>query len=125
MGEIKQINIKNRTQYFYNDIDIKNLDAQLLKIGKKSFKRIGIYNIGYITTKKIDDCKNTHSVSPLYLRIDHASGYIEEKGFNKYLVLDSTDENKELVKNYNDLFNGIRDKIKEISRDKCDYKKDT
>ena len=125
MGEIKQINIKNRTQYFYNDIDIKNLDAQLLKIDKKSFKRIGIYNIGYITTKKIDDCKNTHSVSPLYLRIDHASGYIEEKGFNKYLVLDSTDENKELVKNYNDLFNGIRDKIKEISRDKCDYKKDT
>ena len=125
MGEIKQINIKNRTWYFYNDIDIKNLDAQLLKIDKKSFKRIGIYNIGYITTKKIDDCKNTHSVSPLYLRIDHASGYIEEKGFNKYLVLDSTDENKELVKNYNDLFNGIRDKIKEISRDKCDYKKDT
>ena len=97
----------------------------MLKIDKKSFKRIGIYNIGYITTKKIDDCKNTHSVSPLYLRIDHASGYIEEKGFNKYLVLDSTDENKELVKNYNDLFNGIRDKIKEISRDKCDYKKDT
>ena len=125
MGEIKQINIKNRTWYFYNDIDIKNLDAQLLKIDKKSFKRIGIYNIGYITTKKIDDCKNTHSVSPLYLRIDHASGYIEEKGFNKYLVLDSTDGNKELVKNYNDLFNGIRDKIKEISRDKCDYKKDT
>ena len=125
MGEIRQINIKNRTYYFYNDVDIKNFDAWLLKIDKKSFKGIGIYNIGYIKIKKIDDCKNTHSVSPLYLHIDHASGYIEEKGFNKYLVLDSTDENKELLKNYNDVFNGIRDKIKKISRDKCDYKKDT
>ena len=99
MGEIKQINIKNRTYYFYNNIiDIKNFDARLLKINKKSYKNIGIYNIGYITIKKIDDCKNIHSVNPLYLLIDHASGYIEEKGVNKYLVFDSTDENKELLK---------------------------
>ena len=70
MGEIKQINIENRTYYFYNNIDIKNFDAWLLKIDKKSFKGVGIYNIGYITIEKIDDCKNNHSVSPLYLRID-------------------------------------------------------
>ena len=70
MGEIKQINIENRTYYFYNNIDIKNFDAWLLKIDKKSFKGVGIYNIGYITIEKIDDCKNTHSVRPLYLRID-------------------------------------------------------
>ena len=31
----------------------------------------------------------------MYLIIAHASGYIEEKGVNKYLVFDSTDENKE------------------------------
>ena len=49
--------------------------------------------------KKIDDCKNIYSVNPLYLRINHASGYIEEKGVNKYLIFDSTDENKELLKN--------------------------
>ena len=79
MGEIKQINIKNQTHYFYKDIiDLKNFDGWLLKIDKKSFKGIGIYNIGYITIKKIDDCKNIHSVNPLYLRIDHASGYIEK-----------------------------------------------
>ena len=126
MGEIKQINIKNRTYYFYNDIiDIKNFDAWLLKINKKSYKNIGIYNIGYITIKKIDDYENIYSVNPLYLIIAHASGYIEEKGVNEYLVFDPTDENKELLKNYNDVFNGIRDKIKKISRDKCDYKKDT
>ena len=48
----------------------------------------------------------------MYLIITHASGYIEEKGVNEYLVLDSTDENKELLKKYNDVFNGIRHKIK-------------
>ena len=100
MGEIKQINIKNRTYYFYNNIiDIKTFDARLLKIDKKSYKNIGIYNIGYITIKKIDDCENIYSVNPLYLLINHANGYIEEKGVNKYLIFDSTDENKELLKN--------------------------
>ena len=60
----------------------------------------------------------------MYLLIDHANGYIEEKGVNKYLVFDSTDKNKELLKKYNDVFNGIRDKIKEVSSDECDYEKD-
>ena len=96
----------------------------MLRLDKKSYKDIGIYNIGYITIKKIGDCKNIYSVNPLSLRITHASGYIEEKGVNKYLVFDSTDENKELIKKYNDVFNGIRDKIKEINSDECDYEKD-
>ena len=52
---------------------------------------------------KIDDYENIYSVNPLYLSIDHASGYIEEKGVNKYLVFNSTDENKELLKKYNDV----------------------
>ena len=113
MEAVKQINIKNRTYYFYNGIiDLKNFDARLLKVDKKSYKNIGIYNIGYITIKKIDDYENIYSVNPLYLTITHASGYIEEKGVNKYLVFDSIDENKELLKKYNDVFNGIRNKIK-------------
>ena len=58
------------------------------------------------------------------MRNDHASGYIEEKGVNKYLVFDSTDENKELLKKYKDVFNGIRGKIKEIRSGECDYEKD-
>ena len=125
MGVVKQIDIKNRTYYFYNDIiDLKIFDARLLKIDKKSYKNIGIYNIGYITIKKIDDYENIYSVNPLYLIIAHASGYIEEKGVNKYLVFDSTDENKELLKKYNDVWNGIKNKIKEVSSDRCDYEKD-
>ena len=83
MGEVKQINIKNRTYYFYNDIiDIKNFDSILLKIDRKSYKNIGIYNIGYITIKKIDDYENIYSVNPLHLIIVHANGYIEENQIN-------------------------------------------
>ena len=47
MGVIKQINIKSRTYYFYNDIiDLEDFEARLLKIDKKSYKDISIYNIG-------------------------------------------------------------------------------
>ena len=122
MGEVKQIDIKNRTYYFYNDmIDLKSFDASLLKINKKSYKDIDIYYIGYITIKKIDDCKNIYNVDPLYLNIEHANGYIEEKNGNKSLIFDFTDQNKELLKKYNDVWKGIRDKIEEISTGKCDY----
>ena len=60
----------------------------------------------------------------MHLIIDHASGYSEEKELNKYFIFDSTDENKDLLKKYNDVFNEIRKKIKRISGDKCDYEKD-
>ena len=63
-------------------------------------------------------------MNPLYLLINHANGYIEEKGVNKYLVFDSTDENKELLKKYNDVWNGIKNKIKEVSSAECNYEKD-
>ena len=46
--------------------------------------------------------------------VNHANGYIEEKGVNKYLIFDSTDENKELLKNYYDVWNGIKSKIEEV-----------
>ena len=132
MGETKQINIKHRIYYFYNDvINIKKSDAKLLRIDKKSNKNIGIYNIVYITIKKFDNYENIYRVNPLYLlidhasgyikdlnslyfNIDHASGYIKEKGANKYLVFDSTDENKELLKKHNDVLNGIKNNIKEV-----------
>ena len=54
MENIKQINIKNRTYYFHNDIiNIEEFDSNLLKIDKKSYKDIDIYYIGYITIKKL------------------------------------------------------------------------
>ena len=111
MGEVKQINIKN-------------FKPNLLKIDRKSYKNIGIYNIGYITIKKIDNYENVYSVNPLYLLVNHANGYSEEKGVNKYLIFDSMDENKELLKKQNDVWNGIKNKIEEVSSDDCDYEKD-
>ena len=81
MGIVKQMHIKSRTYYFYNYfIDIKNFDTGLLKIDKKSYKGIGIYNIGYITKKKIDDCEKIRSVNCFHFLISHANRYIEEKG---------------------------------------------
>ena len=62
MGEIKQINIKNRTYYFYNDIiDLKDFFTKLLKIDKKSLKNL--------TIKKNDDYGSSYSVNLLYLHI--------------------------------------------------------
>ena len=73
-----------RTYYFNNGIiNLKNFESKLLKIDKKSYKNIGIYNIGFITIKKIDDCENSYSVNPFYLLANHVSGYIEEKGVDK------------------------------------------
>ena len=70
MGTIKQINIKNRTYYFYNNIiDLEDFKSNFLKIDKKSYKDIGIYSTGYVTIKKIDNCKNFYSVNPLYLNL--------------------------------------------------------
>ena len=43
---------------------------------------------------------------------------------NKYLIFDSTDETKELLQKYNDVFNRIRDKIKEVNSIECDCEKD-
>ena len=125
MGEVKQINIKNRTFYFYNNmINIKHFELNLLKIDRKPYKNISIYKNGYIKIKKIDDYENIYSVNSLYLRVNHASGYIEEKNENKYLIFDSTDENKDPLKNYNDVWNGIKNKIEAVSSGECEYEKD-
>ena len=79
MGKVKQIEIKYRTYYFYHDIiNLQDFESNLLIIDKNHCKGIDIYYIGYITIKKIE--KN-----PLYLLVNHASGYIEEK---RKLILD-------------------------------------
>ena len=106
-------------------IYLKNFESSLLKIDKKCCKGININYIGYITIKKIDDYESIYSVNFLYLRINHASGYIEEKNGNKYLIFDdSADEKKELLKKYKDVWNGMKNKIKEINVVKSDYEKD-
>ena len=59
MGEVKQINIKNRTYYYYNNqINLKDFDVRLLKTEKKDYKETDIYYIGYVTVKKNRNCDN-------------------------------------------------------------------
>ena len=110
---------------FFNDIiDLKDF-GKLLKIDKKSHKNIDIYYIGYITIKTIDDYESIYSVNPLYLCIGHASGYIEEKNENENLIFDSVDENKGVLKEYTDVWDAIKNKIKAINGDiRNDYGKD-
>ena len=91
-ADVKGIDIKNCTYYFFNDmINLKNFDLNLLKIDKKSYKDIYIYYVGYITIKKIDNYENIHSVNPLYFITHSPTGHFKEKN-NKYLILDSTDK---------------------------------
>ena len=116
MGKVKQIEIKNRAYYFYNDIiNIKTFDSNFLKVDKKSYSDIDIYYIWYNPITKIGDCENIYSVIRLYLIIGKVDGHIEEKNGSKYLVFDSTDENKEVLKKYTELWNGIKNEIETIN----------
>ena len=88
----------------------------MLKIDKKQCKGINIYHTGYITIKKIDDCENIYSVNSLYLIVNHACRYTEEKNGNKYLISDdSVNENKTLLKKYASVWDGIKNEIKAIN----------
>ena len=112
---MKQINFKNQTNYFFNDmINIKDFDSLLIKIDKKSYENIGIYHIGYITIKSISDCENINSVNPLYLIIGNVDGYTEESNGNKYLTFSSTDKNKKVLEKYTKLCNEIKYHIQTI-----------
>ena len=126
MGSLKEINIKNRTYYhFYNGIiNIETFDSNMLKLDKKTYKNLDIYNIGYVTVKKIGSGYDINSVNPLYLRINNGNRYIEKKDSNRYLVFDLTDKNKELLKKYSDVFNRIMGKIREIDDTWLEYSKD-
>ena len=101
MGKVKQLEIKNRTYYFYNDmINPKNFESNLLKIVKNITRALIFTILDTLQLKKLVICENIHSVNPLYLLINQASGYIEEKNGNKYLIFYcSANESKGLLKN--------------------------
>ena len=107
MGTTKEINIKNRTHYYYNDIiDLDEFDENKIKVDKKYFNGIDIYYLGYEYKKKITECNIIASVNPLYLRIVDIKGQFE-KGRDDawYLVIsDKDDVYKKLV----DIFETIQ-----------------
>ena len=90
-----------------------NFHSNLLKIDKKLYKDIDMHYIGYITAKDSEYVK-INSVNPLYPMTDKVNGYIEKNG-SKYFIFDSTDNNKEVLKKYNELWDGIKNKIDTIN----------
>ena len=126
MVKVKQINIKNHSYYFYNDvINLKDFDGSLLKVDKKDSNEIDVYHISYVTVKEIVNCNNINSVNPLYLMINEMIGHFEEKNENKYLVLDDVDENKEVSKKYEEVWEGVKKEIETINGgEKIEYGKD-
>ena len=89
----------------------------------ENYNEIDIYYIGNVTVKKIANYIN--SVSPLYLMINEMIGNFEEKNENKYLVLNDVDENKEVSKKYEEVWEGVKKEIETINGgEKIEYGKD-
>ena len=112
---LKQLNIKNRTYYFYDDIiNLEKFNPSLLKLDKKSVMDINIYYIGYVTKKPE---YNINRVNPLYLLIRELDGFIDEKNGSKYLNINLTDSNNDALIKYAEVWSGIKDQIKKINND--------
>ena len=106
---VKDINIKNRTYYFLNDIiDIKDYGQNHIKIDEKPYINILIYCTAYITIKN-SKYLIINSENPLYIMFNKMNGYFEEIYGNKYLTLVSKYESKEKIKEYEELPHFIRD----------------
>ena len=115
-NKVKDINIKDRTYYFFNDIsNIKSFDPNNIKIDEKSYKKFIIYHIGYVTIKDLKYVK-INSVNHLYLIFSKVNGYFEVINKGKYLTLVPTNERNQELKKYEEL-------IRSITKNSDDYDK--
>ena len=123
METIKEINIKNRTYSFYNDIiNLDEFDGRNIKVGKKDFNNIDIYYLGYEHKKKIAECDVINSANPLYLRIVDMNGQFEKgKGDAWYLIISGDDD---VYKKLIDIFESLKNKIIEKRWHLVKYDKD-
>ena len=120
-NKVKDIDIKNCTYYFFNDvINIKIFDPNNIKIDENSYKNIFICYTGYVTIKDLKYVK-TNSVNRLYFIFVKVNGYFEEINGNKYLMLFHTKDSKEKFKKYEELWIKIRDLIRSITKNVDDY----
>ena len=98
-----------------------NFDPNNIKKDEKSYKDIWIYYIGYVTIKEY---VKIYSVNPLYLIFRYVNGYFEEINSNKYLMLVPTNESKEKIKKYEELWIKIGDLIRSITKSSYGYEYD-
>ena len=112
---------ENHTYYFYDDImDTKNFDLNNIKTDEKSYKNFPIYYIGYMTIKGLKYLKII-SINPLYLIINNVMGFFEEINKNKYVTLIPTNESKEIIKKYEELWSKIIDLISSTTKKSGSY----
>ena len=118
MVTIKQLNIKNKTYYLYDDlINLKDFDPSLLKLDKKSSMDISIYYIDYVT-KKTE--YNINIVNPFYLHINELDGFIEEKEGSKCLNISLIYNNNDVLVKFAEIWRGIKDQIKKKNNGSVD-----
>ena len=120
METTKEINIKSRTYYCYNDIiNLDDFDENKIKVDKKDFNDIDIYYLSYKHKKKISECNVINSVNPLYLRIINMSSHFERGKDDAWypVTSDKDDVYKKLV----DIFESIKNKIIEKTWDVVEY----
>ena len=113
MRTIKQVNIKNCQNYFFNYMtNIKDFDPSFLNIDPVSFEsnKFIIYDIKYI--------KDLDISNSLYLAFNNLDAYIEKSGENKYLIFASTEKNGKLLENFTEVCYEIKEKIELITGDK-------
>ena len=120
-NKVKDIDIKNSTYYFFWWYpQYKNYDPKNIKIDEKSCKNILINYIGYVTSNDLKYVK-INSVNPLYLVFNKVNGYFEEIDKNKYITLVRTNDNKEKIKKYEELWSKIRALIRSITKNSGGY----
>ena len=104
---VKQLNIKNRTYYFYNNlINSLNFEPNNLKLDKKTWKDIAIYYTGYVDKNKPEDWR-VKSVNPLYLIINKVFCSVGEENGIKFLKSEKNHSEQALNK-WNQVFDSIK-----------------
>ena len=120
-NKVKDIAIKNRIYYLFNDIiNINNLDQNNIKIDEKSCKDILNYYIGYVTIKDLKYAKS-NTVNPLYLIFNKMNRYIEEINENQFSTLIPIDESKEKRKKIWRTWSKIRNLISLVTKNSDDF----
>ena len=124
MGEIKEVNIKNRTYYFYIDIiDLVEFDGSKIKVDKKFLNDIGIYYLGYEYKKKITESNVTNSVNPLFLNIKDMKGKSKKGKVDnvRYLIIFGY---ADVLRKFVNIWTSIRTKIEKNTGGIVQYDKD-
>ena len=104
-NKVKDIDLKNRTYYFFKDIiNLKKFDLNNTKLDEKIYKNIHIFYIGSIKDSKY---VKIYRINPFYLIFNKVNGYFEEINESKYLTLVLSNESKEKIKKYEELWSKI------------------